>query len=138
VKPKQTHKVKRFWLAMADSDNDSGGQNNSNNANDFSAQEQDRFLPITNVSRIMKKALPANAKITSIISLRTQDHKSLFFFFFCLFKEIQIVHEQIKEIAFCFSPIKSSHSTMVVFDKYFLDVLFMDTLFTILSFSSKK
>mmetsp|Transcript_2665 Transcript_2665/g.7923 ORF Transcript_2665/g.7923 Transcript_2665/m.7923 type:complete len:173 (+) Transcript_2665:768-1286(+) len=27
------------------------------------AKEQDRFLPIANISRIMKKALPANAKI---------------------------------------------------------------------------
>ena len=26
-------------------------------------REQDRFLPIANVSRIMKKALPSNAKI---------------------------------------------------------------------------
>ena len=26
-------------------------------------REQDRFLPIANISRIMKKALPANAKI---------------------------------------------------------------------------
>ncbi|KAE8125144.1 hypothetical protein FH972_019978 [Carpinus fangiana] len=54
---------------MVDSDNDSRGQNNNNNANDFSAQEQDRFLPIVNVSRIMKMALLANAKITSMISL---------------------------------------------------------------------
>lgn len=28
-----------------------------------SIREQDRFLPIANISRIMKKALPANAKI---------------------------------------------------------------------------
>jgi nuclear transcription Y subunit beta len=55
---------------MADSDNDSEEQNNSNNANnDFSTQEQDRFLPIANVSRILKKALLANAKIMSMISL---------------------------------------------------------------------
>lgn len=27
------------------------------------AREQDRFLPIANISRIMKKALPGNAKI---------------------------------------------------------------------------
>lgn len=27
------------------------------------AREQDRFLPIANISRIMKKALPNNAKI---------------------------------------------------------------------------
>ena len=26
-------------------------------------REQDRFLPIANISRIMKKALPANSKI---------------------------------------------------------------------------
>ncbi|ONM25170.1 nuclear transcription factor Y subunit B-10 [Zea mays] len=47
---------------MPDSDNDeSGGPSNA----DFSSpREQDRFLPIANVSRIMKKALPANAKIS--------------------------------------------------------------------------
>ncbi|CAN8232116.1 unnamed protein product [Cochlearia groenlandica] len=46
---------------MADSDNDSGG--NKDGAN-VTTREQDRFLPIANVSRIMKKALPANAKIS--------------------------------------------------------------------------
>ncbi|XP_009773122.1 nuclear transcription factor Y subunit B-3 [Nicotiana tabacum] len=45
---------------MADSDNESGGQRES----ESSLREQDRFLPIANVSRIMKKALPANAKIS--------------------------------------------------------------------------
>ncbi|KAK1440259.1 hypothetical protein QVD17_06084 [Tagetes erecta] len=41
----------------ADSDNESGGYNSS-------LREQDRFLPIANVSRIMKKAVPANGKIS--------------------------------------------------------------------------
>jgi len=46
---------------MPDSDDESGGPSNA----DFSSpREQDRFLPIANVSRIMKKALPANAKIS--------------------------------------------------------------------------
>lgn len=49
---------------MADSDNDSGGHNNANSESSALAREQDRFLPIANVSRIMKKALPANAKIS--------------------------------------------------------------------------
>ncbi|CAN6574095.1 unnamed protein product [Malus baccata var. baccata] len=51
---------------MADSDNDSGGPNDRSHAQsgELSAREQDRFLPIANVSRIMKKALPANAKIS--------------------------------------------------------------------------
>uniref|UniRef100_A0A2K1ZUT4 Transcription factor CBF/NF-Y/archaeal histone domain-containing protein n=1 Tax=Populus trichocarpa TaxID=3694 RepID=A0A2K1ZUT4_POPTR len=50
---------------MADSDNESGGQNNSNtNYSETSSREQDKLLPIANVSRIMKKALPANAKIS--------------------------------------------------------------------------
>ena len=31
---------------------------------DTEAREQDRFLPIANISRIMKKALPPNAKIS--------------------------------------------------------------------------
>ncbi|XP_062149106.1 nuclear transcription factor Y subunit B-1-like [Alnus glutinosa] len=33
-------------------------------SSDSSSKEQDRFLPIANVSRIMKKSLPANAKIS--------------------------------------------------------------------------
>ncbi|KAM1059589.1 hypothetical protein ACFX13_024889 [Malus domestica] len=51
---------------MADSDNDSGGPNDVSHgqSGELSAREQDRFLPIANVSRIMKKALPANAKIS--------------------------------------------------------------------------
>ncbi|KAJ4755388.1 Nuclear transcription factor Y subunit B [Rhynchospora pubera] len=47
---------------MADSDNDSGGQTSAHEL--LSLREQDRFLPIANVSRIMKRALPANAKIS--------------------------------------------------------------------------
>lgn len=31
---------------------------------DIEGREQDRFLPIANISRIMKKALPPNAKIS--------------------------------------------------------------------------
>ncbi|KAB2615409.1 nuclear transcription factor Y subunit B-3-like [Pyrus ussuriensis x Pyrus communis] len=46
---------------MADSDNDSGG---AHTKSELSPREQDRLLPIANVSRIMKKALPANAKIS--------------------------------------------------------------------------
>ncbi|KAK4386902.1 Nuclear transcription factor Y subunit B-3 [Sesamum angolense] len=46
---------------MADSDNESGGHRDYS---ETSPREQDRFLPIANVSRIMKKALPANAKIS--------------------------------------------------------------------------
>lgn len=49
---------------MADSDNESGGHRENNNSIESSLREQDRFLPIANVSRIMKKALPANAKIS--------------------------------------------------------------------------
>ncbi|CBI38502.3 unnamed protein product, partial [Vitis vinifera] len=62
---------------MADSDNDSGGaQNNNSGGNvnsELSAREQDRLLPIANVSRIMKKALPANAKISKDAKETVQD-----------------------------------------------------------------
>ncbi|KAB1208725.1 Nuclear transcription factor Y subunit B-3 [Morella rubra] len=64
---------------MADSDNDSGGHNNANS--DFSAREQDRFLPIANVSRIMKKALPANAKISKDAKETVQECVSEFISF---------------------------------------------------------
>ncbi|GAV68808.1 CBFD_NFYB_HMF domain-containing protein [Cephalotus follicularis] len=49
---------------MADSDNESNGGQNRRNSEQLSPKEQERLLPIANVSRIMKKALPANAKIS--------------------------------------------------------------------------
>ncbi|KAL6975505.1 Nuclear transcription factor Y subunit B-3 [Sarracenia purpurea var. burkii] len=64
---------------MADSDNESGGHNNANS--DLSAREQDRFLPIANVSRIMKKALPANAKISKDAKETVQECVSEFISF---------------------------------------------------------
>lgn len=64
---------------MADSDNESGGQNNANS--EGSTREQDRFLPIANVSRIMKKALPANAKISKDAKETVQECVSEFISF---------------------------------------------------------
>ncbi|THG21567.1 hypothetical protein TEA_007941 [Camellia sinensis var. sinensis] len=64
---------------MADSDNESGGHNNSNS--ELSPREQDRFLPIANVSRIMKKALPANAKISKDAKETVQECVSEFISF---------------------------------------------------------
>ncbi|XP_042478110.1 nuclear transcription factor Y subunit B-3-like [Macadamia integrifolia] len=66
---------------MADSDNESGGHNNSNANSEFSPREQDRFLPIANVSRIMKKALPANAKISKDAKETVQECVSEFISF---------------------------------------------------------
>ncbi|XP_021724453.1 nuclear transcription factor Y subunit B-3 [Chenopodium quinoa] len=62
---------------MADSDNESGGCGNR----ELSAREQDRFLPIANVSRIMKKALPANAKISKDAKETVQECVSEFISF---------------------------------------------------------
>ncbi|KDP39275.1 hypothetical protein JCGZ_01032 [Jatropha curcas] len=64
---------------MADSDNDSGGPHNPTNT--LSPREQDRFLPIANVSRIMKKALPANAKISKDAKETVQECVSEFISF---------------------------------------------------------
>ncbi|XP_010557717.1 PREDICTED: nuclear transcription factor Y subunit B-3-like isoform X2 [Tarenaya hassleriana] len=68
---------------MADSDNESGGghRDGSNAGGDSSAREQDRFLPIANVSRIMKKALPANAKISKDAKETVQECVSEFISF---------------------------------------------------------
>ncbi|KAH7673342.1 CCAAT-binding factor subunit A (HAP3) protein [Dioscorea alata] len=69
---------------MADSDNESGGQNASygmGNSEHSSAKEQDRFLPIANVSRIMKKGLPANAKISKDAKETVQECVSEFISF---------------------------------------------------------
>ncbi|EXB36067.1 Nuclear transcription factor Y subunit B-3 [Morus notabilis] len=69
---------------MADSDNDSGGGGNNNRGDansEMSLREQDRLLPIANVSRIMKKALPANAKISKDAKETVQECVSEFISF---------------------------------------------------------
>ncbi|KAJ6804909.1 nuclear transcription factor Y subunit B-3 [Iris pallida] len=69
---------------MADSDNESGGNNalGGGNSGEYSSpREQDRFLPIANVSRIMKKALPANAKISKDAKETVQECVSEFISF---------------------------------------------------------
>ena len=55
-----------------DDDDDERGEN---------AREQDRFLPIANISRIMKKALPANAKIAKDAKETVQECVSEFISF---------------------------------------------------------
>jgi len=69
---------------MADSDNDSGGAHGGGSnahGSEMSPREQDRFLPIANVSRIMKKALPANAKISKDAKETVQECVSEFISF---------------------------------------------------------
>ncbi|KAG6493913.1 nuclear transcription factor Y subunit B-3-like [Zingiber officinale] len=61
---------------MADSDNESGGKGGG-----AAGKEQDRFLPIANVSRIMKKALPANAKVSKEAKETVQECVSEFISF---------------------------------------------------------
>ncbi|KAL6598245.1 hypothetical protein ACP70R_046410 [Stipagrostis hirtigluma subsp. patula] len=65
---------------MPESDNDSGGPSNAGGELS-SPREQDRFLPIANVSRIMKKALPANAKISKDAKETVQECVSEFISF---------------------------------------------------------
>ncbi|KAJ4725280.1 Nuclear transcription factor Y subunit B [Melia azedarach] len=70
---------------MADSDNESGERNQNASSiagnSELSPREQDRFLPIANVSRIMKKALPANAKISKDAKETVQECVSEFISF---------------------------------------------------------
>ncbi|KAG6423869.1 hypothetical protein SASPL_114274 [Salvia splendens] len=61
---------------MAESDNESGEQRDQS-----SPREHDRFLPIANVSRIMKRALPANAKISKDAKETVQECVSEFISF---------------------------------------------------------
>ncbi|EFJ15372.1 CCAAT-box binding factor HAP3 [Selaginella moellendorffii] len=53
-----------------------GGERDNSNV-----REQDRFLPIANISRIMKKALPANAKIAKDAKETVQECVSEFISF---------------------------------------------------------
>lgn len=64
---------------MADSDTEN--TNNSESSSSPSLREQDRFLPIANVSRIMKKSLPANAKISKEAKETVQECVSEFISF---------------------------------------------------------
>lgn len=58
------------------------GSPSSENISDSSCKlEQDRFLPIANVSRIMKKSLPANAKISKEAKETVQECVSEFISF---------------------------------------------------------
>ncbi|KAJ8754913.1 hypothetical protein K2173_015425 [Erythroxylum novogranatense] len=72
---------------MADSDdNDSGGTPMTTATTPAtselsSAREQDRLLPIANVSRIMKRAVPANAKISKDAKETVQECVSEFISF---------------------------------------------------------
>lgn len=48
---------------------------------DYEIKEQDRFLPIANVSRVMKKALPPHAKLSKEAKVCTQECVSEFISF---------------------------------------------------------
>ncbi|KAM0908916.1 hypothetical protein ACQ4PT_015137 [Festuca glaucescens] len=68
------------------SDNESGlaataGGGSGYGGGDSPAKEQDRFLPIANVSRIMKRSLPANAKISKEAKETVQECVSEFISF---------------------------------------------------------
>ncbi|KAL1824845.1 hypothetical protein DCAR_0312945 [Daucus carota subsp. sativus] len=57
------------------------GSPSSGNISDSSSKDQDKFLPIANVSRIMKKSLPANAKISKEAKETVQECVSEFISF---------------------------------------------------------
>ncbi|XP_024369282.1 nuclear transcription factor Y subunit B-1 [Physcomitrium patens] len=58
-----------------------GGNHGGGDRDNSSVREQDRFLPIANISRIMKKALPANAKIAKDAKETVQECVSEFISF---------------------------------------------------------
>ena len=66
---------------------------------DDEVREQDRFLPTANISRIMKKSLPPNAKIAKDAKDTTQECVSEFISFitmegtYCLQKSCDTAHE---------------------------------------------
>jgi nuclear transcription Y subunit beta len=58
-----------------------GGEDSGDDRVVSNVREQDRFLPIANISRIMKKALPANAKIAKDAKETVQECVSEFISF---------------------------------------------------------
>lgn len=59
----------------------SGHADDSGDERGGNVREQDRFLPIANISRIMKKALPPNAKIAKDAKETVQECVSEFISF---------------------------------------------------------
>ncbi|KAJ4751119.1 Nuclear transcription factor Y subunit B [Rhynchospora pubera] len=67
---------------MADQENSGGGGDSGEAGSPKSGvREQDRFLPIANISRIMKKAIPANGKIAKDAKETVQECVSEFISF---------------------------------------------------------
>ncbi|XP_050226417.1 nuclear transcription factor Y subunit B-8-like [Mercurialis annua] len=62
-------------------DHESGGDQSPKSSNNSNFREQDRYLPIANISRIMKKALPANGKIAKDAKETVQECVSEFISF---------------------------------------------------------
>lgn len=58
-----------------------GNNNHNNHSNSNSNKEQDRFLPIANVGRIMKKVIPGNGKISKDAKETVQECVSEFISF---------------------------------------------------------
>ena len=61
--------------------NEKDDENNSDNEGTEEVREQDRFLPIANISRIMKRTLPENAKIAKDAKETVQECVSEFISF---------------------------------------------------------
>ncbi|KAJ7299907.1 hypothetical protein O6H91_15G070300 [Diphasiastrum complanatum] len=65
----------------ASQESEDGANHGGGDRDNSSVREQDRFLPIANISRIMKKALPANAKIAKDAKETVQECVSEFISF---------------------------------------------------------
>ncbi|MBI20046.1 MAG: hypothetical protein CMB73_05675 [Euryarchaeota archaeon] len=59
-------------------------------------REQDRFLPVANISRIMKKALPTNAKVAKDAKETVQECVSEFISFIT---SEYVCHSNLKELS---------------------------------------
>ena len=66
---------------MVDNANVTLGDGEEDELDGVNVREQDRFLPIANISRIMKKALPGNAKIAKDAKETVQECVSEFISF---------------------------------------------------------
>ncbi|GAA0161523.1 DNA-binding transcription factor [Lithospermum erythrorhizon] len=68
-------------LPSGESTRRSKSTNNNKNINNNNGKEQDRFLPIANVGRIMKKVIPGNGKISKDAKETVQECVSEFISF---------------------------------------------------------
>jgi hypothetical protein len=125
----------------------SGADDGRDDGDERAVREQDRFLPIANISRIMKKALPPNAKIAKDAKETVQECVSEFISFitseYALFG-VAFLHSvfsvEAMSIAGCLAAVRNQlhQQQKCLSGKVFSDMVLMRDAVTFSSLARKK